>query len=80
MFQEVMHQMISVAAGPQLCDSEAVYLVSSIDVQQAGVTLIKKENVDATEQKLHVAADDEGMRFIYMCVRACMCTCVCALK
>jgi hypothetical protein len=59
-----MHQMISVAADPQLCDSESVYLASGIDVQQAGATLIQKEHLVVTEQKLHIAADHEGTRII----------------
>jgi hypothetical protein len=59
MFQEVMHQVISVASDPQLCGSESVYLVSGMDVQQEGVTFIKKDYVDVTEQ-------DESTRF--MCV------------
>jgi hypothetical protein len=61
-----MHQVISVAADPQQGGSESVYLVSDIDVQQAAVTLIKKDYVNVTEQKLHVAADHESTRFMFM--------------
>jgi hypothetical protein len=59
-----MHQVISVAADPQLGDSESVYLVSGIDVQQAAVTLMKKGYMNVTDQKLHVAADHESTRFL----------------
>jgi hypothetical protein len=61
-----MHEVISVAADRQPGGSESVYLVSGIDAQQAAVTLIKKDYVNVTEQKLHIAVDHESM--IFMCV------------
>ncbi|PNF16164.1 hypothetical protein B7P43_G01101 [Cryptotermes secundus] len=58
--EEEMHQEIPVAADPQLGGSESVYLVSGIDVQQRDVTLFKKDYVNVTEQKLHVAVDHKS--------------------
>jgi hypothetical protein len=58
-----MHQVISVAADPQLGGSESAYLVSGIDVQQAAVTVTQKDCVDVADQKLHVAVDHESMGF-----------------
>jgi hypothetical protein len=69
MFQEVMHQVISAVADPQLCDSESLYLGSGVDVQQAGVALIEQDHVDVAEQKVHIAADLEGTRFMCVCAR-----------
>jgi hypothetical protein len=65
-FQEVMQEVISFAANPQLDDLESVCLVSDGDMLETPVTVIKHEYMDTTKRKLHVAVGHGGMSFKFV--------------
>ncbi|XP_021942368.1 zinc finger protein 287-like isoform X2 [Zootermopsis nevadensis] len=58
--EEVVEQVIAVAADTQLDGSESVYLVSDVGVEETAVTGIESECADITEQKVDVAVDHDN--------------------
>jgi hypothetical protein len=65
-FQEVIQEVISVAANPQLDDLESVCLVSDGDIQEPALTVIKNEYMDITKQELDIAMGHGSMSFMFL--------------